>query len=420
MKLLSNIAFFIFALPICIFCQNKGKVLIISNNYCEGYIDGEFIGILEKEKPSIYELTEGEHYIQAKFKKDGDYIEKNDILTIEADKQKVVKFEFSSTENLDKTSNHESSKNSQISPIQVAKLETKIPGTLTVAIWEMNNSKRKYNDYPRYHIAFEQGDKVQFTCISSNPYIPSIIKIKSYETGVEILSKEFTSIQNQEIFIQQRGIFIIELQPSIIQGADLNASIDIKRIPKDESTINFNTSVSKRNFEVVQILSPAVHYLNSSTNISSGNFKVSVSVTLPPNTIEWYYIVTATRDRGVVEQTKQKFHLAENLATAVANLNPSSKILSIGLDLLTAPPGDDYCDVFILDAYSNGNFLNNSTFYPYPEGKRINISSGKVQINKIYHRDLYIGLRNTDTFHGVNVIIEAAAIVQKESYYINE
>lgn len=415
------ILLFISILPQLLFSQNTGKLLIVANTLCEGYIDGESVGVFEKGKPSIHELSEGEHYIQAKYQQNGEEIEKSEVVKIELEKQKVLKFDFSNLDNNSESSSQQKEivTPKKIHPLQVAKLNTKIPGTLTVATWEMNNRGKKYQDYPKFYYAFEQGDKMLISCKSGNQYIPSIIKVTSYPDGSEIFTKEFKSLNNQEIYIQQRGIIVIELKPSSIQGIDFNASLDIKRLPKDESGINFNTSVTKRNFEVVQILSPTVHYINSKTNISSGNSKVSLNLSLPLNTVEWYYIVTATRDKAVVEQTKQKFKLVDNLASAVSKLNPASNVISIGLDLLAAPPGDDYCDVFVLDAYSNRDFLNNQTFYPYQEGKRINISSGKVQMKKIYTRDLFLGIRNTDTFHGVNVIIEAAAIVKKEGYYMN-
>ena len=74
------------------YSQTTGYILLISNIEAQVLIDSEEIGQIEADKPGKFKIAEGDHYLQ--FIPIDGREEKNEVLTIETGKQKVIKFEF--------------------------------------------------------------------------------------------------------------------------------------------------------------------------------------------------------------------------------------------------------------------------------------------------------------------------------------
>jgi len=70
-----------------------------------------------------------------------------------------------------------------------------------------------------------------------------------------------------------------------------------------------------------------------------GTSRITFPVTLPPNTVEWYYTFAATRNQQEVQDTKSNMKLFKELSDMVDHTG----LLSIAVTALTQPPGADYC-----------------------------------------------------------------------------
>ena len=132
--------------------------------------------------------------------------------------------------------------------------------------------------------------------------------------------------------------------------------------------------------------------------------------------MEWYYVVSASRDEAEIRSNLSNFSLLGDITKAVNGLNPASTALNLGINFITQPPGSDYCDVYLLRYENMELFKSDQNFSYILEGTRENVKSAKVKISCCKGVQYYIGIQNRDSFHGIHVGIEAIAITKKEFY----
>lgn len=152
-------------------------------------------------------------------------------------------------------------------------------------------------------------------------------------------------------------------------------------------------------------------YLNSISNETwrGGRSKTILPVELPEGTVEWYYEFTASRNKAIQKANVDQFSLASQLTSLVDNTG----ILSASVNMLTAPPGGDVCNLYLIDGQFYNPFLSGKEFEHYSTGSRQNFKSGIVQVRGLKINRPMIGIKNPDGYYGINVSLKIVAIVSR-------
>ena len=378
---------------------SQGTLLIIPDGDCAVSIDGEASEQIQKEVLKKITLSKGEHYLQIST---NDGVSKSAVVNIEDGIQKVFKTNlFNNTETKDLTVK------GKLTPIRVANLEL----SLTPLIL-----KDEGNSSETFYYAFEKGDELMINAKILNKKGNFFVKVRSYPDKTLIYSNQKTgNIKDQMIQIPQRGIYILDFWTNAVFGKKIQLAI--QRIPANQAAIDFNTTVELKNkYDAVTVIAPTQQYINSTSNekFKGGSSKITVGINLPPNTVEWHYIFTASRNKAEIAKVSRSFDLVGNLSKALLGAN--GKILSIGINAITVPPGADYCDVFVLDQINQNSFVNNLQFSYIKSGSRQNLKEGKAIIQTSQDKvSRFLGFRNRDYWHGIHIAYEVVAIV-KSSY----
>jgi hypothetical protein len=165
------------------------------------------------------------------------------------------------------------------------------------------------------------------------------------------------------------------------------------------------------NYKVVPIVTSHDFYLNGGARAAfGGKSRVYLMVTLPPNTVEWYYAVTTTPGKGQGPQIGLAGQLAKLLV-------PGGGLASIVLSSLIAPTGSGVCDVYVFSDQGNLNrFIEKTENYTsLASAMRENFRHGVVQVRDAVQGSYFLGLRNPSGMSGINVTVEVTAIVKEPS-----
>jgi len=164
----------------------------------------------------------------------------------------------------------------------------------------------------------------------------------------------------------------------------------------------------------VEVLSTQRFYINSTLNeiFKGGQSKVTVEITLPENTIEWYYAFSANRINHFHE-----YETTFNLLSYLTYLFDPSGALKEGVQVMTEPPGANICNVYLFESSDRSSFFASSdkNNYQYiPMGTRENFFSGIVKMTDHLNGSYVIGLMNPDLLYGIHVTLEVVALVKKD------
>lgn len=278
-------------------------------------------------------------------------------------------------------------------------------------------------------VGFYQGDKIDFNLQESKGKVVNTIQVLEYPSGNPIITEYKTSSTRKTFTANRTGIFMFK-----ITNASLGSrfcSIKIDRTPKDESSNNFNTTVMKRvvhdttytisstnklietTYSTKTIIDHEKYYINSGSNayFKSGKSRISIPINLPSNTVEWFYTFSSSRNEEEINANTENLKLASDLMKLIDNTG----VASIGIDLLSAPPGANYCDIYLIDYENRQPFLAKLDFSYYPSSSRANIKSGVIKSTNT-NKQLYLGIKNPDSMHGIHVMLEVVAIVKEDIF----
>ncbi len=152
--------------------------------------------------------------------------------------------------------------------------------------------------------------------------------------------------------------------------------------------------------------------LNGGANASvGGQSRTVIPITLPPNTISWYYSFS----------TKSGFSGLENLKLFTQLYTMALSPTGITNNLISniqVPQGAMGADIYLLDQQNSDLFtqkadLNGSTYSYYREGTVTNTNQGVVPIYNALQGAYYLGLKNPSTFTGISITIEVVALVEE-------
>lgn len=171
-------------------------------------------------------------------------------------------------------------------------------------------------------------------------------------------------------------------------------------------------SAQTESLEVVQILAPQSIRLNSGGYqlLHGGKSTYVLPVQLPPHTVSWYYVFSASRDEKRMKANLDRFNALGELSSLVDKYGFTPNLINF----LTVVPGADYCNVYLANNYQDVlNFESGKGFQYSRMGSRPNYESGKVEIKDQLVGTQYLMFNNPDALSGVSVNLEVVAIVKK-------
>ncbi|MEQ9306009.1 MAG: hypothetical protein RJQ14_18990, partial [Marinoscillum sp.] len=183
----------------------------------------------------------------------------------------------------------------------------------------------------------------------------------------------------------------------------------------DTTWVDETESYFSRDEYVPKVIVPSSDfYINSGSNadFKGGKSRISIPVSIPENTVKWYYSFSASRNPEDVAALQNTF----NLIGQFSQLVDQTGTLQFGMNMLTQPPGADFCDVYLLDHDNNSLFLQKQPYRYLTAGTRENIKSGISEMEFGAGNQYYLGIKNPDYQNGVHVIMEVVAIVHEQEY----
>ena len=394
-----------------VYAQEEVVLIVIPNQDSKIIIDGVEKGNTKTGAAFRVLISPGEHYVEAQSTSG---VTKGEILQLEAGKQKIHKVEFDIP--VQSTPNTE---------IIVANLNFNLPGTVTVLTWQSDNKGMSYS-YPQYYFAFDKGDEIVIDVSMTNKNGTNLLEVATYPNNVvKYTNKSFGELKNLRIKVEDRSIYRFTFATN--HAFDRNCIVKLSRQPGSSQSINFNPNVSKQKiYRPVAIVEPTAQRVNSTSNeeFKGGRSRILVPVTIPPNTVEWFYRFSASRNQEDIDNVRKNFQLfgelAQLLLTASGAGIIANKAVGIGVDQLSMPPGSNHCDIFLLDYENINGFESNTNTWKYIiQGSRQNLMSGNVKIDCCNSGQYYLGLRNRDYADGVNVSIEVIAITAVEEFVMD-
>jgi hypothetical protein len=281
-----------------------------------------------------------------------------------------------------------------------------------------------------FYYGFTEGDQLLFNFEEVKGKELKEVEIIELPSSSKFMDYKTKKIENKIINITSTGIYKFRFSNSAMSGRI--CKVKIQRIPADEITKNFNTSVYwktvydttyttvqekyliKKEYKPVSIVPTTEYFINSGSNatFNGGKSRITFPVALPKNTQEWYYVFSASREKSDIDKAKSSFNLVGQLTTLI----DQTGALSFGVDMLTKPPGGNVCDVYLLD-FDNSRLFEAKEAYRYmTSGTRENIKSGVVKMAGSAGQTYYIGIKNPDTYHGIQVAIEVVTVVLEEEW----
>jgi hypothetical protein len=388
-----------------LFAQTESTVLILTNKNAKVLFDGEEKGTAEANTPFKISSPGGEHYAQVQYDASGTKLDKGEIVVLEPGKQKIVRLLFEEQP-------------VSLSNTLVSELNFPIPGSLGVGVW-MNDHPNQQYPYPVHYFAFEKGDEIHIAVSMTNKNGTNQIEIATYPTNVvKYTNNGFSELKDITVKVEERSIYSFTFATN--HAFDRNCIVKLSRKPASAETAKFNTNVSRQKVHrPVTIVEPSSLWVNSTSNatFSGGKSRVLVPVTFPPSTVEWFYRFAASRNKADIDNVRKNFQLFGELAQL---LLPgagalTTKVVSVGVDQLTMPPGADYCDIYLLDNNNTPGFVAKTNDWKcYMQATRQNLMSGNVKVDCCLQGQYYLGINNPATLDGINVSVEVIAITACE------
>jgi hypothetical protein len=401
-----SLIIFLLVITFSAYSQEDAVVLVIPNVDCTILLDGIEKGRSKSGSSVRIATTAGEHYIEAQ-PLDSELQTKGEVVVLESAKQKILKLSFDTPI-------------INVEPIKIAELNISLPGVVTVTAWNSDHPYQNY-PYPTQWYAFEKGDEIIIDATMSNKKGTNVINVLSYpDQAVRYSNNSFTELKDLRIKVEERSIYAFVLGTN--HAFDRNCFLKIYRKPSSAASIGFNSSVSlKKVYTPVSIHEAQDFFINGGMNatFATGKSRVTIPITLPENTVEWYYRFSASRSKEDIENVKANFKLFSEIATATLGLTGVGSTLTEGIfSNLAQPPGADFCDIYLLPTEHRSSFETklDDQWRHYPDGGRVNFKSGNVRVTCCNTGQFYLGIRNPAATMGINVSIEVVAITVREDY----
>lgn len=303
------------------------------------------------------------------------------------------------------------------------------------------------------YFGFAAGDKILFNFKEGDSKELKEIEIIEYPNNSKFSDYKSKLVENKTITVSKQGIYIFRFKNSALTGRI--CKIKIQRIPANDATKNFNTTViwetrqettyytytkdvivgydttytQKSKKELVKterwedMIMDKTERVHSINNLDYKNYK-TVQVTLPQNEISTYKtkkIVSWAYWIGVGKEASDAWaknvNTVKNFASGAAAILGGGPLagLAIGAVSNLAMPtmGEDVSYWFITDLENARLFLQNQSFMQFDKGKGI-AAYGKNsdRTNGVF----YVGLYNDNQFQGIDVNVKIS-VIWEANYY---
>ncbi|WKZ76123.1 MAG: hypothetical protein QY303_04340 [Vicingaceae bacterium] len=302
------------------------------------------------------------------------------------------------------------------------------------------------------YFGFAAGDKIVFSFQEADNKEMKEIEIVEYPNNSKFSDYKSKRIENKTINVTKTGVYVFRFKNSAIAGRI--CKIKIQRIPANDDTKNFNSTVTwinkqdttwntytkdvtigydttyvqKTKRELVkteqkeELIFDKTQRVHSSTN-SNGN-KTNVFFTLPKNetspykttkVISWAYWVGV--DEAGNKAWEQNSKTVSNLAKGAAAmyLTPLGALaLGAVTDLAVPSVGEDV-EYWIADQSNAQLFMTGNAFRMYDKGKGV-AGFKRFTDASLCQGTFYILLYNDNVMQGINANIKVVAIVETNIY----
>ncbi len=174
-------------------------------------------------------------------------------------------------------------------------------------------------------------------------------------------------------------------------------------------------SAAQSNFKAQRVYNDIFVVNSSEHQLTGEGSQIVKEISLPPNTVSWYYSFYASRDLADVQDVQA----AIDLFSEVSKLLDKTGITAKTIKTLGAKPNSTYCDVYFLPSENERyNFLagkipNIVELYSRKNGvasEAVNISSAN------FLRGIqYLGFKNKNQLYPLKVNLQVVAVVEVQS-----
>jgi len=172
-----------------------------------------------------------------------------------------------------------------------------------------------------------------------------------------------------------------------------------------------NGQTVQRERKVVQVMSPQTFYLNGGTRATfGGKSRILINISLPPNTVEWYYSFSTSKN--------ENSSMSIGLISQLTKLVDPTGLTAIATSSILTPTGAGVCDIYLMDRKNADAFMEKvdnlgGSYYYEISGSRENYKNGTVQIKYIASGNRCLGFKNPSATQGISITFEVAAIVEE-------
>jgi hypothetical protein len=398
------------------YAQESGTLLVVSQTDCTLTIDADKTYEVQAATPLKIDLPAGSHIVQQGCIMDANGNAVVEVIEIKTSENLVMQLSAKVTQQPAEQVTEREAKR-----VTLINSEINVPGGLTIAAQDANGADYTTSGTPIFHYYFQKGDQVLLNIEKMNKKGTNSLAFRSYPDGNVIYSQQqFENLKGQRIDIQTDGIYVLQIETNYTFDRSLRLTIDRFINPDTEKVLDSKVEIRKK-YDVVSVQEPTSFWLNSTSHETwkGGKSRITLPVQLPANTVEWYYIFSASRDQAVIDNTLQGFSLAKDLGGFLlksTGYGMAEGVLSQGIDAITQPPGSDYCDVSLVDQNNFQLYESGAAARYYPEGSRSNIQSGKIRVVETLFTPSYLGFKNGDSYHGISVGVEVVAVTVTQYY----
>ena len=136
-----------------------------------------------------------------------------------------------------------------------------------------------------------------------------------------------------------------------------------------------------------------------------------LEINLPPNTIEWHYSFSTSKDGGSIAS----LNLAMQISSLALNFIPGGLVLSSAsrelIKKISVPQGSMPIDSYVLDADNLNKFINKKQFDYLTGTSMLNTMQGESVISNLNTGTYYLALRNISSLSAAIIKVEVVAIV---------
>ena len=287
-------------------------------------------------------------------------------------------------------------------------------------------------DAEEYLCGFAEGDQLIFNFEEANKKELTEVEIFEYPSTSKFMDYKTFKIENKVLSITRTGIYKFRFTNSALTGRV--CKIKIQRIPANEQTMNFNTTVYWmtqydttysdiqekyliKADTVINNITDQTAKVHSYTN-SEGN-KTILSFLLPPNTVAWsYYIGVDQNGQKIFTDATQKIaETASPLVTSIPGYGPLAALALNGMSFLTAAQtGENVQYWFVTNP--NQNLFQAGEQYSYI--KTGNVINDFSRMTTPLEGQYFLCLYNDNNIQAIDVVVKITAICVNAQWGIRD